>query len=240
MHTKCVVKLFFLLTNFFKFNSAQINETASKISKPPFDGYKFCGTAIPYTIISKNNTMSISYKTLRPNSENVFWLSYTTLGCGGTILKNNSRIFAIENHFVSKHELRECHWSIKAPVGFLIKVDIVLGYFMGDPEGRQPCDDPIKSKDKNVDGIEFTGTFKKNSSGFPQKIFCGIVKNQTFISQGNEIFALMKLSEMNEMSANGTIFDAKVTFVKMALDDKASCGGIVECKVFLQSKLCIA
>uniref|UniRef100_A0AC34RMM9 CUB domain-containing protein n=1 Tax=Panagrolaimus sp. JU765 TaxID=591449 RepID=A0AC34RMM9_9BILA len=191
-------------------NPAEVNETSSKMSNTPFYGYKFCGNRIPYTIVSNNNTMTIGYKAMRPNSENSFWLSYTTLGCGGTILKNNSQLLAMESHFTSKHELRECHWTIKAPVGFVVKVDIAFGYFMGDPNGKEACDDPIKSKEKKVDGIEFTSIIGKNGTGYPQKIFCGLVKNQTFISQGNEIFALMRLSELNEMSSHGTIFDAKV------------------------------
>ena len=187
---------------------------------------------MPNEIISKNNTLTIEYKSNKPDPENLFWLTYTTVGCGGVILRNNSEIFVKSEDFIDNSIERRCKWNIRAPIGFVIRVNIEYGYFMGEPESSAPCNNPAVQSSE-TDGIEFTN-FLNNGTGYPQRIFCGIINNETFTSYGNEVYLLMKLSSKNIMKKpDGGIFKASVTFVKLPFND-TSCGGIVDCEFFIQ------
>uniref|UniRef100_A0AC34FZ61 CUB domain-containing protein n=1 Tax=Panagrolaimus sp. ES5 TaxID=591445 RepID=A0AC34FZ61_9BILA len=206
--------------------SAQVQNITTDGVAPTFQNTRFCEFYAPQEVISKNNTLTLEYTLRGSRPENNFWVSWTTIGCGGIILRNNSELIVYKSHFTNDKEERQCQWTIKAPIGFVAKIFIEQGYFMGDPNGKQACDDPSNPKRGNDnDGIEFyAGT--DNSSGVPQKIMCGIINNQSWTSQTNEVFAFMRLAPQNIMHKNDAILKGKVEFVK--LENDASCGGIIQ------------
>ena len=192
---------------------------------------KFCEHYVPQEVISRNNTLNIHYNLESARPDNNFWLSWTTLGCGGIILKNDTDMIVNKADFVSDFEERQCKWVIKAPLGFVIRIDIEVAYFVGDPNQRAACDDPSKLKRfSSHDGIEFyAGT--DNSSGIPQKVYCNVIHNETYVSPTNEVFAYMRLSPQNIMGEkNNDSLRAKVTFVKLNLSSEYTCGGVIERK----------
>uniref|UniRef100_A0A914P7J4 CUB domain-containing protein n=1 Tax=Panagrolaimus davidi TaxID=227884 RepID=A0A914P7J4_9BILA len=219
----------FICSNYLLIPSTQVQNISAEGVAPTFQKTKFCEYYIPKEISSKNNTLTLEYNLRGSRPENNFWVSWTTLGCGGIILRNNSDIIVLQSHFTTDKEERQCQWTIKAPIGFVAKFSFEFGNFMGLPDQRQACDDVSKTKRDDYDGIEFyAGT--DNSSGIPQKIMCKIFNNETWTSQTNEVFALMRYSPRNMMSKNGVILKGKVEFVK--LENDASCGGIIQRKLY--------
>jgi hypothetical protein len=67
-------------------------------------------------------------------SLNHFWLSWSTIGCGGFITKNNTNISALTSDFVNANlsESRECRWEVKAPIDLVPKIYIKSLYTEGN------------------------------------------------------------------------------------------------------------
>lgn len=87
----------------------------------------FCGDIVPSEITSTSNELIISYSA--DGSEvngNHFWLSWSTIGCGGTISQNNTEITVDASDFVpfNLSDGRECLWQVNGPVGYYVKLDV--------------------------------------------------------------------------------------------------------------------
>uniref|UniRef100_A0A915DCG2 Cubilin n=1 Tax=Ditylenchus dipsaci TaxID=166011 RepID=A0A915DCG2_9BILA len=113
--------------------------------------------------------------------ENHFWLSWITVGCGGSISKNNSfMVVNASSDFTDENasDVRKCSWEIKAPIGYIITVWIEQ---MTVAESSDSFSEP--------EGIEFYEGLS-NQSSIPQKKFNSPQKNTSFVIFSNELFVV--------------------------------------------------
>ncbi|CAD5223335.1 unnamed protein product [Bursaphelenchus okinawaensis] len=214
-------------TNYLAVKKSQVNHTVGSedgTTTEDMKATKFCNPfAVPAEIYSNSNQLDLNFTVTKQSSENHFWLSWSTIGCGGVILRNNSKLEASVDDFVnvSLSARRECDWIIKAPVGYVVKVDIAEMYMVEQiPEGL--CPDDMKQ----LNGIMFFSG--ANVTEYPQWSYCGRIeayKNKSYTSHTNEL-AIRLGMDAKYTTKNGTIFNANVTFVKM--DGTRACGGVVQ------------
>uniref|UniRef100_A0A7E4UNF5 Cubilin n=1 Tax=Panagrellus redivivus TaxID=6233 RepID=A0A7E4UNF5_PANRE len=187
--------------------------------------HSFCHNSVPAEIVSTNNVLELSFK---GTPEDYFWLSYSTIGCGELIYTNNTLVAVAQSDFTANSTVRECAWTVKAPVGYVIRFKIDYAYFMDNPEAGSKCDDIVNPKSEENDGIAFySGT--SNASGVPQKILCHTLTNESYLSHTNELHMRMRLSMKNiQHSARGYVLRGGIYFEKYNMSDDARCGGVVE------------
>ncbi|ETN73401.1 CUB domain protein, partial [Necator americanus] len=65
----------------------------------------------PMVVKSKNNILHITYQS-KKQEQNQFWLTWTTIGCGGTLI-TPANISANVNRMNRNAEQLECQWQIK-------------------------------------------------------------------------------------------------------------------------------
>ncbi|KAL7070028.1 hypothetical protein ACQ4LE_011011, partial [Meloidogyne hapla] len=157
--------------------------------------------AEPMEIISKQNKLTLEFNS-NNEPENHFWLSWNTLGCGGIITQNGSRLIANASEgadFDGEDPYRKCIWYIKAPIGYSIQVFIERMQTEPVPAGQkcfevQPAGFNGGEKTRLRDGVQFYAVdsqfaFEKLSGGneedLPLKAFCGQLKNVSFTWGGN-------------------------------------------------------
>nr|CAD2206335.1 unnamed protein product [Meloidogyne enterolobii] len=163
------------------------------------------GIAEPMEIISKQNKLNLEFYS-RNEPENHFWLSWNTIGCGGVITQNNSRLIANASEgadFVGEDPYRKCIWYIKPPIGYSIQVMIERMQTEPVPAGQkcfevQPAGFTGGEKTRLRDGVQFYAVdsqfaFERLSGGneedLPLKAFCGKLKNVSFNWGGNSASA---------------------------------------------------
>ncbi|KAL3108031.1 hypothetical protein niasHT_018193 [Heterodera trifolii] len=145
----------------------------------------------PTELITKHNQIRVDFQS-RNEPENHFWLSWTTIGCGGIISGNNSLLTANASEgadFVPGDSFRKCIWSIRAPPGHTIRIlvdrmvlDEVADHqkcfeMKSDGDGGQPKTEMLDGVQFYADAVPFT-----HSDGvqLPIKALCGRLRNETF------------------------------------------------------------
>ncbi|KAI6170817.1 putative cubilin [Aphelenchoides bicaudatus] len=214
------------MSNYLEIDPTQINRTTGMTDSKPSNDlkiYKFCDRAAEPTIIySKSNTLELKFKSTADRPENHFWLSWSTIGCGAHILQNGTTISALDSHFVnvSISPQRECLWVAKAPIGYVVQVDINHLFTTGSVQEN----DASVCVPSKFSGLEFF--YGTQPSNYVQKEMCGAISKQKYISFSNELTIRLRFDGRNQNSQNGSIFRASVTFVQPALNK--SCGGVIK------------
>ncbi|XGW05429.1 hypothetical protein V3C99_016074, partial [Haemonchus contortus] len=176
----------------------------------------------PIVVKSKHNVLHITYQSKR-QEQNHFWLTWTTIGCGGKLIIP-STINASIRQMDSSSDLYECAWQIKAPIGQRIVLNVnTLSVFQKSDVNCQ-----YAGQVDEFNGVAiFAGS--SNRSGYPQNTICTSTKDSTYRSHTNELFVMLKLPFKSIMpDSDGNFFTANVTFVNADSSNKDECGGIVE------------
>ncbi|KAH7671507.1 Calcium binding EGF domain containing protein, partial [Aphelenchoides avenae] len=208
--------------NYFEVDSAQIKNIRAieeDIAVENSTRTKFCsGLAQPTEIETTSNVLDITFQS-RNQPENHFWLTWSTIGCGGVVTRNESALVAKATDFTEPEveTFRECDWVIRAPPGLVVRV--VVEEALTVHLLHNQCE---KSKTGNFSGVEFfAGT--SNATGVPLATKCGTVRNESVTSYGNELFVRLSVVAPYTLTNNGTILKAKVFFEKPAIGN--GCGG---------------
>ncbi|GMT10506.1 hypothetical protein PFISCL1PPCAC_1803, partial [Pristionchus fissidentatus] len=156
---------------------------------------------------------------------NHFWLSWTTEGCGGQLLRQGKIAANVTDHILKlgDDDLVECQWTISAPAGKRVQTNVstLLSYAMN-------CEEY---------GDKFTGLAifddSTNSSGIPIKTQCAKIDTTfhspvlSLASHGGEMFIHIRVKKSQlPQSISSSFFVATVEFIDMPEGD-AQCGGIV-------------
>uniref|UniRef100_A0A914H2F9 Cubilin n=1 Tax=Globodera rostochiensis TaxID=31243 RepID=A0A914H2F9_GLORO len=170
---------------------ASISFVYNSTSKPKMPRQYCSELWQPTEIISEHNQISVDFQS-RNEPENHFWLSWTTIGCGGTISHNNSVLLAnasAEGDFVPGDSFRKCIWSVRAPSGYSIRV-LVERMELDEVADHQKClelksdGDGGSVKAEMRDGVQFYADdysfTRQNSAELPIKALCGRLRNETF------------------------------------------------------------
>uniref|UniRef100_A0A1I7RXF4 Cubilin n=1 Tax=Bursaphelenchus xylophilus TaxID=6326 RepID=A0A1I7RXF4_BURXY len=185
---------------------------------------KFCnGFAEPQRIFSKSNELQFNFTNTKQAKENHFWLSWSTEGCGDYVYSNATKLSVDVSDFVAANLSlrRECNWVMYAPIGYVIKVDVMEMHTV-EQINTGVCPDKIDE----LNGVMFfTGT---NFTDYPQWSYCGriIGQNKTYTSHTNRLAMRLGMDAKYKTSRNGTVFRAFVTYVK--LDNDLTCTGKVK------------
>ncbi|KAK6758663.1 hypothetical protein RB195_016095 [Necator americanus] len=212
--------------NWLKFGDGEVAEATVKIGNTINVTNKLtetCSDVVkPMVVKSKNNILHITYQS-KKQEQNQFWLTWTTIGCGGTLI-TPANISANVNRMNRNAEQLECQWQIKAPVGkrVLLNVDTISIF--------QKTEVSCRYNDENE---EFAGlaifSGSSNRSGHAQYTACTSMRNFVYRSHTNELFVMLKYSLSSVMpDAEGNFFIANVTFVDADSENKDECGGVVE------------
>ncbi|ETN74002.1 CUB domain protein [Necator americanus] len=101
--------------NWLKFGDGEVAEATVKIGNTVNVTNKLtetCSDVVkPMVVKSKNNILHITYQS-KKQEQNQFWLTWTTIGCGGTLI-TPANISANVNRMNRNAEQLECQWQIK-------------------------------------------------------------------------------------------------------------------------------
>uniref|UniRef100_A0A914BUV6 Cubilin n=1 Tax=Acrobeloides nanus TaxID=290746 RepID=A0A914BUV6_9BILA len=195
----------------------------------------FCDNdKIPAKILTNSSKFEISFQSSN-QPENHFWLTWSTVGCGGFITQNNTEISVSKTDFYYDETIKNvaCYWTIKAPIGKVAKVTIHKAFFITPvpvtnsnlTDSKSACMDP---SEKNFNGIAFfSGT---SPEGVSQDAQCGVITDYKYTSHTNELFILFNVetSKMMYNPEDKTMLNGMVTFIDPPLG--SSCGAIVKLK----------
>ncbi|WKY13932.1 hypothetical protein Q1695_004623 [Nippostrongylus brasiliensis] len=212
--------------NWLRFGDGEVNDATIKVGNAISTVDKLTETcsdvAKPMVVHSKSNVLHITYQS-KKQEQNHFWLTWTTIGCGGELI-SPSNVSASLKNLAAGAEQVECQWRIKAPVGQRIQLNVnTLSVFQKS--------EVLCQYDGNVDEFSGVAIFasSSNRSGYPQKTICASAKDLAYKSHTNELFILLKFPVKALMpDAEQNFFTANVTFVDADNNDKDECGGVVE------------
>ncbi|KAH7711771.1 calcium binding EGF domain-containing protein [Aphelenchoides avenae] len=208
--------------NYFEVDSAQVKKVSAieeDIAVENSTRTKFCSrVAQPTEIETASNVLDITFQSGNQPA-NHFWLTWSTIGCGGIVTRNESALVAKATDFTQPavETFRECDWVIRAPPGLVVRVlveEAMMVHFL-----QNPCD---RSRAGNFSGVQFfAGT--SNATGVPLATKCGIVRNESVTAYGNELFVRLSVVAPYTLTNNGTILKATVFFEKPSIG--TGCGG---------------
>ncbi|CAD6193661.1 unnamed protein product [Caenorhabditis auriculariae] len=192
---------------------------------------RFCSDLVaPVTINSKHNRMIITYATFK-QPENLFWLSWTTIGCGGE-LRAPQKIVVNKNRLDPDAQSYECHYSIKAPLDKKVKLKIE------EFSVYSKNSDCTYESSKPFYGVALF-TASSNDSGLAQHVLCTQTTQDHFNSHTNELFIIISVNS-SQVAPNevGEFFKASFEFVDSDQEDVFDqCGGIIELKPKLMTQI---
>ncbi|KAK0410740.1 hypothetical protein QR680_005299 [Steinernema hermaphroditum] len=206
--------------NFLEIKNGQIATTSVVIDGHHNDSTsmeRFCDkTGQPQTLLSKGAELDVSFVS-RNDPENHFWLSWSTVGCGGVFAANNSAFSVDLDDLDAEAQTLECEWTVRAPVGMRILTKIErFGLFRSG--GSQEC----------VDDEAFNGLrFHSGAMEFPQKLLCDSVNDFSYRSHSNEMTLRLKMLRKYAVAKpDGTFLAGEFLFVHAEVGD--SCGSVIE------------
>lgn len=140
---------------------------------------KFCGTNTPPASTTSTNRLMIKFETDSSVTSTGFSVSYTFLDerhhCGGTYTKTHGTLHP--PGWPKRYEnSRECEWTITAPIGQQIKLNI----------SQFDLERPIRDKCDYGDYLEIRNGASQNSPLIGK--LCGSFQSRTFVSMANSIY----------------------------------------------------
>ncbi|KAI6211378.1 putative cubilin [Aphelenchoides besseyi] len=221
------------LSNYLEIDRTQINNTVGSVQgvqSLDMSNRRFCSwVAEPREIITKSNEFKLNFQS-NGQTENHFWLTWSTVGCGGHVINNGSQILVNVTDFVpvSLSSRRRCDWVVHAPVGYVARVDIAELYTLAIVSDKGALCRRNQSNPNEFNGLEFySGSVANNPEiDYAQQSYCGDIHNVSYFSHTNELLIRLDFNASQTQHLNDVVFRAKVSFVKPQLNN--SCGGIVK------------
>uniref|UniRef100_A0A914ZLL6 CUB domain-containing protein n=1 Tax=Parascaris univalens TaxID=6257 RepID=A0A914ZLL6_PARUN len=208
--------------NYFEIGEKQIHAASVMVGSQHNDSTairRFCDrSGVPITILSENNFIDITFAS-RNEPENHFWLSWSTVGCGG-IFTSESEIEVNISKLIVDAKIYECTWTITAPIGLRVLFSIEKFSIFADPQG---CS--YENPDFVNELSFYSGT--SNRSGIASKVICESIETTTdYKSHTNELFVKLKLArKLAKPDSTDRILSGKIRFVQPTKGD--DCGAVI-------------
>lgn len=102
-----------------------LKETIFPIKNATILPEKLCNDLVVLTqILTKSNIIDLSFLK-SANNNNKFWLTWHTVGCGGTILADKMQLNVnVTRDIIPEADFCQCSWTVFAPIGKVIRVHI--------------------------------------------------------------------------------------------------------------------
>ena len=223
--------------NYLSLNNSQLLNYTDGLSSLPFDdiqkiqvhdsGYiRFCDTVMkPKIVFSKTHILEIKFETFN-EPMNHFSLSWTTNGCGSSVLTTSPKALEVMTYTGNMdEEYHLCEWPISAPVGKKVKVKVeYLGILNTDSDKKHCSEYNMVSKLNGSLETElriFNGI--SDSAGAPRHCFFKREPREV-VSDTNEMMLQFSYWRNNYVARNDTYLVLRVKFEFIDAGD-LSCSG---------------
>ncbi|KAI6227549.1 putative cubilin [Aphelenchoides fujianensis] len=194
---------------------------------------RFCANTLePQEIVSRSNELEFKFQS-GGYADNHFFLSWSTVGCGGRVLENGTTIAANLSDFVPPADSarRRCDWAVRAPVGFVVRVHVLELHTIA-PVARTTNNTDVPANCRRdpanpdaFNGLEFYSGIDAHNTAvdYAQDAFCGTSYDLLYLSHTNELLLRLDFAANKTQSRHGRVFRALITFERLSLN--TSCGG---------------